>query len=163
MRRQVEAALRASVTWDDDRRLDAIKLASGLGKRPESVVAGLRESYHGCEWLANRWALLAHAADSQDGSWTAEQASLAFDLLGTPVEFREGHAPGTTIGRDGKLEGVARPRRRWPAGLSPSWTDGWTSSGRSTRRPASGPRWSCRTTTRRSVGFGDTRRSSTVG
>ncbi len=98
-------ALRASVTWDDDRRLDAINLASKLASRPEAVVAALRESYHGCEWLAGRWALLAYAAESQDGAWTPEQISMAFDLLGTPLEFREGHAPGTTIGRDGKPEG----------------------------------------------------------
>ncbi len=97
--------LRASVTWDEDRRLEAIGLASKLSRRPEEVAVKLRESYHGCQWLAARWAMLAYVADSQEGAWTPEQAALAFDLLGTPREFREGHAPGTTIDPDGKLEG----------------------------------------------------------
>ena len=97
--------LRASTTWDDDRRHEAIRLASKLASRPEEVVAQLRETFHGCDWLIGRWAMLAHAADSRNGNWTPEQARLAFDLMGTPPEFREGHPPGTSIDSAGKLAG----------------------------------------------------------
>jgi hypothetical protein len=95
--------LRASTTWDEDRRGEAIRLGSKLAARPEEVVAQLRETFHGCEWLITRWAMLAHAADSHGGNWTPEQARLAFDLMGTPAEFREGHPPGTWIDFSGKL------------------------------------------------------------
>jgi hypothetical protein len=102
--------LRASTTWDDDRRLEVVLLASKLAGRPEEVVARLRETYHGCEWLAGRWAMLAYVADSQGGTWTPEQASLAFDLMATPAEFRTGYSPGTSIDYDGKQdEATLRP------------------------------------------------------
>ena len=93
---------RASVTWDEDRKGEAIRLGSELADRPEEVVAQLRETLHGCQWLITRWALLAHSADSHN-SWTPEQVRLAFDLFGTPSEFREGRPPGTWIDYHGKL------------------------------------------------------------
>ena len=49
-----------------------------------------------------RWAMLAHVADV-NRAWTADQSRLAFDLLGTPVEFREGHKPGASLDLDGRL------------------------------------------------------------
>jgi hypothetical protein len=93
---------RAELTWDDDRRLEAILLAETLGKRPEQIAARLMETYHGCEWLIGRWAMLAYSA--RDGkSWTTEQGRLAFDLVGTPPEFRQGNRPGTTIDTSGMI------------------------------------------------------------
>ena len=49
-----------------------------------------------------RWAMLAYSADLK-GGWTPEQTRLAFDLLGTPIEFREGHQPGASLDLEGKL------------------------------------------------------------
>jgi hypothetical protein len=49
-----------------------------------------------------RWAMLAHTADVKK-EWTPEQTRMAFDLLGTPVEFREGMKPGASLGLDGRL------------------------------------------------------------
>jgi hypothetical protein len=49
-----------------------------------------------------RWAMLAHTADVK-GAWTPEQTRLAFDLLGTPVEFREGSKPGASLDLEGRL------------------------------------------------------------
>ena len=46
--------------------------------------------------------MLAHTADLK-GSWTPEQARMAFDLLGTPVEFREGTRPGASLDLDGRM------------------------------------------------------------
>ncbi len=94
------SALRAELGWDDDRRLDAEKLGAQLTRRPSEVAEALRRTPHGCEWLMARWAMLAHSADVH-GEWTAEQTRLAFDLLGTPAEFRAGR-PGASLDFDGR-------------------------------------------------------------
>jgi hypothetical protein len=94
--------LRAELTWDDDRRLEAEVLGGKLSKRPAQTIELLRRTPHGCEWLMARWALLAHAADNQSGNWTAEQNDLAFDLMGTPVLFRVGKA-GTSVDFHGNV------------------------------------------------------------
>ena len=90
-------SLRASLTWDADRRRDAEALGSKLGKRPAEVAEALQRTPQGCDWLMTRWTLLAQAAGTQ-GRWTPAQAALAFDLLGTPAEFREGRDPGDAPG-----------------------------------------------------------------
>ena len=95
-------AMAAEVSWEDERRLDAMLLGGQLGNKPDVVVEQLRKSPQGCEWLMTRWAMLAHSADVK-GSWTAEQARLAFDLLGTPAEFREGQKPGASLDFEGRV------------------------------------------------------------
>src|SRR3954449_2002546 len=95
-------AMRAELCWADDRRLDAVRLGGLLAKRPDEVVEELRRTPQGCEWLMTRWAMLAHTADVK-GSWTAEQSRMAFDLLGTPIEFREGNQPGASLDLDGRV------------------------------------------------------------
>ena len=97
---------RAEVVWDDDRKLEAILLAATISKRPEAVSARLGETLQGCIWMLNRWSMLAYAADSQ-GSWTPAQTQLAFELLGTPHEFRKAARPGTEIDVVGRV--IARP------------------------------------------------------
>ena len=93
---------RAEVTWDEDRKLEATLLGATIGKKPEAIAARLLETYHGCEWLIGRWSLLANAALT-NGCWTPEQSKLAFDMLGTPLEFREGNWPGASIDAQGKV------------------------------------------------------------
>src|SRR3954452_8214074 len=95
-------AMRAELSWEDDRRLDAVRLGGLLPRRPDEVVEELRRTPQGCEWLMARWAMLARTADVK-GSWTPEQSRMAFDLLGTPAEFREGHEPGASIDLEGRL------------------------------------------------------------
>jgi hypothetical protein len=95
-------AMRAELCWEDDRRLDAVRLGGLLSKRPDEVVEELRRTPQGCEWLMTRWAMLAHTADVK-GSWTPEQSRMAFDLLGTPIEFREGMKPGAALDLDGRM------------------------------------------------------------
>ncbi len=102
---------RAEAHWDDDRRLEAEFLGAGIARDPAAVARSLRMSPQGCDWMIERWSLLARAAD-RDGAWTAEQAALAFDLLGTPAEFRGG-SPGEPT----DLE-AAPPRGFDPAGLA---------------------------------------------
>jgi len=92
--------LRALTCWDDDRRLDAERVGRDLASRPSEVVAELRRTPRGRDWLLDRWAMLANAAESGQG-WDAGRRRLAFDLLGTPPELRVGH-PGATIDPDGR-------------------------------------------------------------
>ena len=47
--------------------------------------------------------MLARAADANDGQWTPDQVALAFHLLGTPREFREGHRPGDLLDVEGRV------------------------------------------------------------
>ncbi len=87
-------ALRAEVCWDDDRRLEAERLGSGLADDPAGVARALMMTPQGCDWMIERWSLLARALD-RAGGWTAGQAALASDLLGRPPEFRPaGPGPG---------------------------------------------------------------------
>ena len=95
-----KVSLRAALTWDDDRRLDAERLGRRLAERPGEVVEELRRTPQGCDWLLTRWAMLAHAADKNQ-AWTAGQARLAFQLLGTPSEFRDDFTPGLALDLDG--------------------------------------------------------------
>lgn len=100
-------SLRAGVVWDDDRKLEATVLGGKLPARPDQVLEQLRQTPQGCQWLMGRWAMLAHVADSS-GGWTPEHVKMAFDLVGTPHEFREGSTPGTEIEMlDGKPIGPA--------------------------------------------------------
>ena len=104
-----KVAIRAELFWDDDKRLEASLLGEQLGNRPEVVVDQLRRTLHGVEWLMSRWAMLAHSADVK-GGWTPSQTALAFDLLATPPEFREGHLPGASIDFEGRvIEGSSNP------------------------------------------------------
>jgi hypothetical protein len=96
-------ALRAELTWDDDRKMEAEVVARSLSMDPSATVIALRSTPQGCEWLMVRWALLAHAADSQDQVWTEDQTKLAFDLLATPHPFRPGRKPGALIDLDGRV------------------------------------------------------------
>ena len=96
-------SLRAELTWDDDRRLEAEVLGRSLASEPAETVALLSKTPQGCEWLMGRWALLAHSAETGDGKWTADQTRLAFDLLGTPKAFREGRQPGAVLDFEGNV------------------------------------------------------------
>ncbi len=99
-RHRARVARRAESHWDDDRRLEAEFLGSGLARDPAAVARSLRMSPHGCDWMIERWALLARAAD-REGTWTAEQRALAFDLLGRPCELRGGD-PTEAIDPEGR-------------------------------------------------------------
>ena len=78
---------RASLCWNEDRRLEAEQTAAGLSKRPALVVRKLQRTAQGCDWMIERWEDLAACLDVA-GEWTEIESSLALDLLGTPREFR---------------------------------------------------------------------------
>ena len=98
-----KVALRAELTWDDDRRLEAEVVGGMLHRQPAETVETLRRSPQGCDWLIGRWAQLAHAADSNPGGWTEEQATMAFDLRATPAAFRVGRKPIISIDDEGRV------------------------------------------------------------
>ena len=98
-------SLRAELFWEDDRRLEAEVLGGQLHHRPAQVVETLRRTPQGCDWLIGRWAMLAHAADTHpEHTWDADQITLAYDLMGTPPEFRAGGKPGVVIDKYGRVE-----------------------------------------------------------
>jgi hypothetical protein len=103
------ASIRAEESWDDDRRSIAEAIGIHLSSRPASVVDDLRRTPQGCDWLIDRWALLARASIRNKGPWNPDQKRLAFDLLGTPQELRDGE-PGEVVDRRGEVvESAADP------------------------------------------------------
>ncbi len=104
-------ALRASTVWDDDRRVEVEDLGAKLACNPPRVVRRLRQTPQGCDWLIDRWAILARLAElAEDGSgegWTSDQRRLAFDLLGTPTDARLDQFE--VLDADGRSTGVVRP------------------------------------------------------
>jgi hypothetical protein len=75
--------LRAELTWDEDRILEVEILVSKLARRPSEITRQLRATPQGCDWLMERWAILARAADV-NGSWSSDQTRLAFDECPEP-------------------------------------------------------------------------------
>jgi len=82
-------ARRASVCWEEDRRVAVEEIAVGLDRKPALVARRLQSSRHGCEWLIERWEMLARIVEER-GAWDEKQRSLALDLLGVPLELRDG-------------------------------------------------------------------------
>jgi hypothetical protein len=89
IRLRERSAFRASQCWDVDHRNEAEAIGSKIKRSPSNVAAKLEETPHGCQWMIERWAMLARIAD-RDGEWSDEVKATAFDLLGTPPELRDG-------------------------------------------------------------------------
>ena len=104
-------AFRALTAWDDDRALVVADLGAKLGRDPARVARQLRSTPHGCDWLIERWAALAHQADRGEAGvgegWTEEQRRLAFDLLGTPLDVRPDRV-GILLDAEGRPVGPPR-------------------------------------------------------
>ncbi len=83
-RLRTAAAVRARTElWDLDRQVEAEDLGARLARHPARVVAQLRQSPQGCDWLTERWTILAQIADCS--GWNDEQTQLAHHLLGRPT------------------------------------------------------------------------------
>ena len=80
---------RAVVCWDDDRDIYIDKLAEGLATNPVGVSRALGRSKQGVAWLLKMWDALIDAHDT-NGSWDQDQCHMAMNLLGYPVEVRNG-------------------------------------------------------------------------
>ena len=96
------ASYRAFDFWEDDQKLAVETVALRIDKEPAKVVAKLRETPSGIEWLIARWRTLAKV---EPQGWTDDHRALAIRLLGgdsgaDPV------APGFVARRIGDLEAV---------------------------------------------------------
>ena len=79
--------------WEQDEQLAAAELGRRLGDDPEAVLAQLRRSSAGCDWLIGRWRLLGNGLSTADEggpncAWTDADLALVLNLLGRPVELR---------------------------------------------------------------------------
>ena len=82
-------ATRATLCWDEDRRVEAEEIASRLGRDPARTRRRLEQDRHGCEFLIERWEGLGRIL-REGGEWDDPQRSLALNLLGVPLELRSG-------------------------------------------------------------------------
>jgi hypothetical protein len=69
--------------WDTERRLAVARLGEELSKHPERVSIELERTTQGASWMIERWEFLADSLRKR-GTWTKEEESLAFDLVGAP-------------------------------------------------------------------------------
>lgn len=95
-------AQRAALAWREDRAVEAEKFAASLSKRPALVACQLSGTKSGCVWLMRRWEDVVSLGDVE-GSWTEPARSLAFDLLGRPIDGRIGD-PGLSPARLAEAE-----------------------------------------------------------
>jgi hypothetical protein len=84
-------ALRARLTWDGDRRVEAALLLEGISKRSASTALRLESTRHGAELMIEAWLRLGEALGAAD--WGDLEASTALDLLGLSSHLRKGRTP----------------------------------------------------------------------
>ena len=85
------ASYRAIDFWDEDQALEAETLGAKLGRNPARVVAQLRQTPAGCDWLLKRWHGLAQI---RPDAWTDDQRALAGQLAGDSATAAEATAAG---------------------------------------------------------------------
>ena len=132
------ASYRAIDFWEDDQKLAVETIATRIGKESARVVAKLRETPAGIDWLIARWRILARVEPS---AWTEDQRELASRLIGgTPRSTRPG--PGSPPSRSPRwrpsASGSGRPTRSSGVSSRPTSTTtasrAWPSSGATSGR-----------------------------
>jgi hypothetical protein len=78
--------------WDEDRRHAAEELGARLPRDPARTVGRLRQTSQGCDWLLERWHMLAQSLQ-EENPWDGARRALALDLLGIPAALRDGGTP----------------------------------------------------------------------
>ena len=79
-------SLRAELAWDVDQRLVAATVGSKLAKNPRLVCRQLEATRHGCALMIELWAYIG----KNPGEWSEVLVGQALDLLGVPLDAREG-------------------------------------------------------------------------
>jgi len=100
------ASYRAIDFWEEDQTLAVETLASRIGNEPAKVVAKLRETPAGIDWLIARWRSLGRV-EPQD--WTDEERELAARLVGGEVAVdptRDGFVAAMIVGLEDQRERV---------------------------------------------------------
>jgi hypothetical protein len=85
-------ARRAGHCWADERKAVVARAARSLTRRPAETAMELASSAPGCDWLIDRWRMLGFALDGA-GEWSAEQRTMALDMLGIAAELRDAETP----------------------------------------------------------------------
>ena len=83
------AHLRISNCWADDRRAQAVRLASQLSNDPFRVGNMLEQTRHGTEVKLGCWDNLYSVTETSK-AWDEPQRQMAFDLLSVPQVLRNG-------------------------------------------------------------------------
>ena len=73
------ASYRAIDFWEDDQKLAVETLATKIAKEPAKVVAKLRETPSGIDWMIARWRILVKV---EPNLWSDQQRDLAAQLTG---------------------------------------------------------------------------------
>jgi hypothetical protein len=82
-----EIVERAEFHWDEDRSADVLRMVKRYAKKPGLLVASLKRTTQGCDWLLNRWHRLERALEA-NRELTQQERSLAFDLAGVDPILR---------------------------------------------------------------------------
>lgn len=80
-------ARQMELDWDAYQRLEVAKLGNQLKKNPGVIREKLLLSFHGCAWMIDCWTRLL-AKWERFRTFTSGELTLAYDLLGIPVELR---------------------------------------------------------------------------
>jgi hypothetical protein len=86
LQRQID---RAAFDWQSERRQYINDLGARLKRDPKRVKEALERTRQGAEYLISHWEDLREAVLTKGGC-TERQRRLAFDLLGVPLELRDG-------------------------------------------------------------------------
>ena len=105
---RTQTSQRAAICWAEERKVDAEELAAKLARNPALVVAKLRATLYGSDWLRERWEFLEEAA--MEGVWDEKQKALALDMLGVSIEFRGSSERLLGGGPDGESQAMIARR-----------------------------------------------------
>ena len=93
------ASYRAIDFWEDDQKVEVETLATKIERDPARVVAKMRQTPTGIDWLLSRWRILAKV---EPKDWTEAQMTLAKCLVGGEVGVDPTEA-GFAVGRVAEL------------------------------------------------------------
>ena len=85
----VDESTKARLSWDLDRRLEAVTLVDKLSKRPLLYTTQLEATPHACSIKLDMWNSLGEALDA-NGAWTEVETTTVLDLLGVGHVMRSG-------------------------------------------------------------------------
>ncbi len=80
-------------------------LIAQIRREPSKIGRQLRRTPEGCRWMIEQWKTLGDRLIN-GATWNATERDVAFDLLGTPVAFRDDR-PGENVAR--KNVGLTAP------------------------------------------------------
>ena len=82
---------RADKLWVVDKQAEVARVADRIDRQSHSIVCRLKQTYHGCRLLVERWNYIREAIDAKnfDGALAEADRQAALSLLGIP-KFQRG-------------------------------------------------------------------------